>query len=291
MLVRTATLDDAEAIRAIYNVEVVEATVTFDLVPRTLEEQREWQLARSGALTVVVAELDGEVIGFGSLSAYRDRPGYRTSVEDSVYVHRSARAGGVGNALLGRLVADARAHGFHAVFARIVGGHDASIALHRKHGFRVVGTEREVGRKFGQWLDVVLMENLVGRERDSAGQHPEGHPVLGFVEAFGDHDAVERRDLLERCLAPEFRYCDPLEVDLVRGIGEMDQLIASRRAADPELVVSAVGAPEVHHDVFRLAWRSQGRTTVSSGTFSGEVDHTGRIVRIDAFPPASAPGT
>ena len=161
MLVRTATLDDAEAIRAIYNLEVVESTVTFDLVPRTPEQQREWQRARSGALTVVVAEHGGAVVGFGALSAYRDRPGYRTSVEDSVYVDRSARGLGVGDAILGRLVRDARTHGFHAVFARIVGGHDASINLHAGLGFEQVGVEREVGRKFGTWLDVVVMELLL----------------------------------------------------------------------------------------------------------------------------------
>ena len=161
MDVRLATVTDAEAIRSIYNVEVLESTVTFDLVPRSLEEQERWLTARSGAHAVLVAERDGDVIGFASLSPYRDRPAYSTSVEDSVYVHRSAQGEGVGKALLGALVDTATAHGFHAMMARIVGGHEASIALHRAHGFDVVGTEREVGRKMGRWLDVVVMEKLL----------------------------------------------------------------------------------------------------------------------------------
>lgn len=161
MHVRLAIPDDADAIREIYNVEVLTSTVTFDLVPRTLDDQRTWLRARSGAHAVVVAEHDGAVIGFGSLSPYRDRPAYSTTVEDSVYVHRDHRGEGVGRALLTELVGLAGDHGFHALMARIVGGHDASIGLHAAVGFAVVGTEREVGRKFGRWLDVVVMQRML----------------------------------------------------------------------------------------------------------------------------------
>lgn|SRR5579871_772815 len=160
--VRLAVLDDAEAIRAIYNREVTETTVTFDLVPRTLAEQEAWLTARTGAHPAIVAvDGDGSVIGFGSLSAYRDRPAYNTTVEDSVYVHGDHRGRGVGRLVLRELIRVGTAHGFHAVMARIVGGHQASIALHASCGFREVGVEREVGRKFGRWLDVVLMERLL----------------------------------------------------------------------------------------------------------------------------------
>ena len=162
MELRLATLEDAEAIRQIYNVEVLTSTATFDLSPRTLGEQRAWQAERSGARAVLVAvDDDGTVRGFGSLSPWRDRPAYATSVEDSVYVHRDHHGEGIGRALLTELVATATAHGFHALLARIVGGHEASIALHAACGFEVVGTEREVGRKLGQWLDVVIMERLL----------------------------------------------------------------------------------------------------------------------------------
>jgi phosphinothricin acetyltransferase len=159
--VRTATVDDVDATRAIYNVEVETSTVTFDLRPRSATEQRAWLAERSGALTVLVAEAGGDLLGFASLSHFRDRPGYSTSVEDSVYVHRDHQGEGVGRLLLGRIVDAARASGFHAVFARIVAGHEASIALHAGRGFEIVGTEREVGRKFGRWLDVVVMERLL----------------------------------------------------------------------------------------------------------------------------------
>ena len=161
MRVRLATIDDAEATRAIYNLEVTESTVTFDLVPRSSDEQREWLTARSGAHAVLVAEDEGEVVGFASLSPFRDRPAYSTTVENSVYVRRDQRAKGVGKLLLSELITLATSHGFHAMIARIVGDHEASIALHRALGFEVVGTEREVGRKFGRWLDVALMQRLL----------------------------------------------------------------------------------------------------------------------------------
>lgn len=162
MRVRLANIDDAEAIRTIYNREVTESTVTFDLVPRSLVSQRTWIEQHSGAHPAIVAvDDDGAVVGFGSLTSYRDRPAYSTSVEDSVYVHQDRRGEGVGRLLLDELVRLATMHGFHAVMARIVGGHEASIALHRACGFDLVGVEREVGRKFGKWLDVALMQRLL----------------------------------------------------------------------------------------------------------------------------------
>ena len=163
MEIRRATVEDAEAIRAIYNVEVQSSTVTFDIVPRSLQDQVEWLEKRSGAYAVLVAtDDDGTVLGFASLSPFRERPAYSTTVEDSVYVDRARRGEGVAKALLSALVETATVHGFHAMIARIVGGHDASIALHERVGFEIVGTEREVGRKMGRWLDVVVMERLLG---------------------------------------------------------------------------------------------------------------------------------
>ena len=159
--IRPATAADAAATAEIYNDEVLHSTVTFDLVTRTVQEQASWLDARSGALEVVVAERDGRVAGFASLSPYRDRPAYRTTVEDSIYVHRDHRGTGVGKALLEEIVSVASSRGFHSVIGRIVGGHDASIGLHRAAGFELVGVEREVGRKFGRWLDVVVMQKLL----------------------------------------------------------------------------------------------------------------------------------
>lgn len=173
--VRLATLDDAEAIRAIYNREVVGSTVTFDLVPRSPDDQRAWLAAHAGAHPAVVAVVGPVVVGFGSLSPYRDRPAYATTVEDSLYVHADWRGRGVGRLLLRELVRTAAGHGFHSVIARIVGGHEASIALHAGCGFGLVGVEQEVGRKFGRWLDVVVMQCLLAE--DTAPRAPVLEPV------------------------------------------------------------------------------------------------------------------
>lgn len=161
MEIRRGELGDAEALRAIYNREVLGSTVTFDLVPRTAADQERWMLEHLGAYPVVVGADGGEVVGFASLSPYRPRPAYATTVEDSVYVAAHRRGGGTGKALLGAAVELAGQHGFHAVIARIVGHHEASIGLHRACGFELVGIEREVGRKFGRWLDVAVMQRLL----------------------------------------------------------------------------------------------------------------------------------
>ena len=162
---RPATLADADAIRAIYNRAVLETATTFDLVPRTRADQEHYITSRSGALAVLVAEADHEgstrITGFGSLSFYRDRAGYRTSVENSVYVDRDFVRLGVGDLLLSGLLEEAREHGFHAVFARIIDAQAPSMALHYKHGYELIGIEREVGRKFGKWRDVALLQKLL----------------------------------------------------------------------------------------------------------------------------------
>ncbi len=161
MQLRPARIEDAEAIRRIYNHEVTTDVNVLDIEPRTLEEQRRWLRERAGVHAVVVAELDGEVAGFASLSQFRDRPCYATSVEDSVYVDRRYHGRGVGRALLGEIIRVAATHGFHTVIARVAATNEASVALHAGFGFTEVGLEREVGRKFGRWLDVLEMQLLL----------------------------------------------------------------------------------------------------------------------------------
>jgi L-amino acid N-acyltransferase YncA len=157
--IRLAERRDAEAIRVIYNAEVTSSTVTFDMVPRTIDEQVAWLDEHSGGHPAIVAvDGDGMVIGFGSLSPYKERAAYAPTVEDSVYVEADHRGQGLGKALLHELVRRGRDHGFHSVMARIVGDHEASIELHRACGFEDVGVEREVGRKFGRWLDVAVLQ-------------------------------------------------------------------------------------------------------------------------------------
>ncbi len=162
MHLRLAVPSDAEAIRAIYNAEVIGSTATFDLVPRTPAEQEAWLAEHRGPYPAIVAvDDDGEVAGFGSLSAYRDRPSYATTVEDSVYVEAGRRGGGVGRALLSELIVMAEQHGFHSMIARIGGSNQASIRLHLACGFELVGVEREIGRKFKRWLDVSVLQLLL----------------------------------------------------------------------------------------------------------------------------------
>lgn len=159
--IRRATPADAPAIAAIYNHEVENETSTFDLVPRSLQDQLDWQNARDGAFGVFVAELGGEVVGFGALSPYKERAAYRTTVEDSVYVRRDMGRRGIGRLIVTHLLNTAADGGFHAVMARITTLSSGSIALHAALGFREVGIEREVGRKFNKWLDVSLMQILL----------------------------------------------------------------------------------------------------------------------------------
>ena len=161
VVIRAAERRDAEGIRTIYNHYVNHSTTLFDMVPRTLDEQVQWIDDHCGIHPAVVADLDGRIVGFGSLSTFRSRPAYSTTVEDSVYVRADQRGRGVGRFLLDHLLDVASRHGFHSVIARIVGGNDASIALHRAAGFELVGVEREVGRKFGRWLDVSVMQRLL----------------------------------------------------------------------------------------------------------------------------------
>ena len=173
---RLATLADAEQIRDIYNHEVLNTTATFDLVPRSLADQEQWISARSGAFAALVAVdadagADGDVtpsrsvVGFGSLSPYKERAAYRTSVEDSVYVRRDRNGEGIGKKIVTELLHVAAMSGFHAVFARISTVGEASLALHRSCGFEMVGVEREVGRKFNRWLDVAIMQALLSDPR------------------------------------------------------------------------------------------------------------------------------
>jgi len=160
---RAAVPADVPTIAAIYGEQVATGTSSFEYDrPSVAEMTRRYEASVTAGFPWFVAEDDAEgVVGYTFASPYRPRPGYRYTVEDSVYVRRDRCGQGVGRALLDELVRLAGAHGFHAIIARIVGGHEASIALHEVCGFELVGVEREVGRKFGRWLDVVELERLV----------------------------------------------------------------------------------------------------------------------------------
>jgi len=163
VLIRAATAADAEAVAAIYNHAVTHTTANFDLVPRSVAAQREWLVARSGAFAAIVAVdvATRRVLGFASLSPYRERPAYATTVEDSIYVHPDHAGRGIGKQLLEHLIDVARASGFHTVIARIEADGEASRALHAAVGFELVGIERDIGRKFKRWLSVAVMQLML----------------------------------------------------------------------------------------------------------------------------------
>jgi L-amino acid N-acyltransferase YncA len=166
--IRVATRGDAEAMRTIYNHEVENFTTTLDMVPRSLADQQAWTAARSGAFAAIVAVVDhptaaadGLVVGFASLSPFKDRPAYSPTVENSIYVARSHAGLGIGRKLMERLIADARDSGFHSMIARVETSGAASLALHRACGFELVGIEKQVGRKFRRWLDVATLQLML----------------------------------------------------------------------------------------------------------------------------------
>lgn len=161
MQTRSATVDDAEMIRGIYNHYVAGSVATFDLEQRSLEQQLAWMGDRSGAFEVLVVQDEGEVAGFASLSPYKQRAAYRTTVESSIYLHPDATGKGLGRVLLSAVVNVARTHGFHSIIARINASMEPSLGLHEALGFEVVGIEREVGRKFGKWHNVQIMQLLL----------------------------------------------------------------------------------------------------------------------------------
>lgn len=160
--IRAATVEDLPAINDIYNHYVLHSTCTYQTEPGTAEERAEWFAQHGPAHPVVVAEDAGEVIGWGSLSRVHVRQAYRFTVEDSIYVRHDYRGRGAGSALLAELIERARALGHHAVVGLIDAEQEASIRLHRRFGFEQAGRLRQVGYKFGRWLDVIYVELLLG---------------------------------------------------------------------------------------------------------------------------------
>jgi L-amino acid N-acyltransferase YncA len=158
---RNATLDDCGTICEIYNHYVLNDTCTYTEEAETLQERQAWFKAHGAAHPVIVAESEGRIIGWGSLSKFRERSAYRFTVEDSLYLRHEARGRGVGSMMLEHLLSRARTLGHRAIIAGISAEQSASIALHTKFGFTTVAHLRQVGFKFDRWLDVVYMELLL----------------------------------------------------------------------------------------------------------------------------------
>jgi len=156
---RSARADDLPAIIDIYNYEVEHGVATFDTEPWTLDAQAAW-LATHGtpAHPLIVAEEGGRVLGWACLSSWSTRCAYARAAEVSLYVHQDHRGRGDGRALLAELITRARAAGLGVLLARIESSGTVSLALHRAHGFRPIGTMRRVGEKRGRILDVELLD-------------------------------------------------------------------------------------------------------------------------------------
>jgi len=163
-VVRDAAVDDAPAIARIFAYHVLNSLGTFELTPPTVEETttRIASLAQRG-LPYLVAVVDGLVVGFCNASTYRPRPGYRYSVENAVYVTDGFAGRGIGTRLLTELIARCERGPWRQMVA-VIGdsGNVASIALHRKLGFRHVGTLQAVGFKLGRFADTVVMQRALG---------------------------------------------------------------------------------------------------------------------------------
>ncbi len=163
MLIRPATAADLPAINDIYNYYVFHSTCTYQTEAETMEARREWFAGHGLTHPVIVAqEADGAVVGWGSLSRFHKRQAYSRTVENSVYVDAANLRKGIGRTLLARLIELAGQAGHHTIIAGIDAEQAASVALHRAMGFSEVALLREVGHKFGRWLDVIYMQLMVG---------------------------------------------------------------------------------------------------------------------------------
>jgi phosphinothricin acetyltransferase len=169
--VRPATSSDLEAITEIYNESILTTTATFDTQPKTLAEQEQWFNSHGDRRPVFVAEVNGRVVGWASLSEWSDRCAYSDTAEISLYVRENLRGQGAGKALMKAVLEAGEKAGVHTVIARIAEGNTVSVSLHESFGFESVGVMREVGKKFGRLLDVYLMQKIFGvsraREADS----------------------------------------------------------------------------------------------------------------------------
>lgn len=160
LTVRPATSDDLPAITDIYNQAILTTTATFDTDPKSLPEQQIWFDHHGARYPIFVAASAGAVVGWASLSQWSDRCAYSDTAEISLYVHEAHRGQGVGKALMEAIIAEGQRVGLHTVIARIVSGNEASVRVHRAVGFEPIGVMREVGRKFGQLLDVEMMQKI-----------------------------------------------------------------------------------------------------------------------------------
>lgn len=165
--VRPATPADADTICRIYNQGIEDRVATLETELRTPDERRRWMAGRSPRHPVIVAEpaepagSSATIVGWGSLNVFNPREAYRFVADFSIYIERAWRGKGVGSALLERLVALGREHGFHKMVLSAFPTNTSGMALYTKLGFRTVGVYKEQGRLDGRWVDTIVMEKLL----------------------------------------------------------------------------------------------------------------------------------
>ena len=158
LVVRMATPDDLVVILAIFNDAITNGTALWLDDPVDLANREGWMRAQAASgFPIFVAEIDGAVVGYASYGLWRPYAGFRHTVTNTIYLVAGHHGRGIGSILLQRLVAHARDAGFHVMIADIESGNLGSIALHTKYGFETAGVVREVGTKFGSWLDLTIM--------------------------------------------------------------------------------------------------------------------------------------
>ena len=162
MQIRPARPEDAPAITDIYNEAILNTSATFDTEPKSTTDRLVWMTRRSPRFPVLVAEEAGQVVGWGALNPWSERGGYAWTAENSIYIHADWRRKGVGQRLLAALVDEAKRHGFHVLIARIAAESEGSMRLHEKQGYRLEGTLREIGFKFGRYHDVRYLQLVLG---------------------------------------------------------------------------------------------------------------------------------
>jgi L-amino acid N-acyltransferase YncA len=167
--VRLATSDDAGAIARIYNDGIADRIATFETEPRSAQQIQATLQDKGDRFPTVVVESDGEVVAWASAGAYRARPAYAGVAEHSVYVARSARGSGAGRVALEALCRTYAERGFWKIVSRIFPENTASLALHERCGFRVVGVYRRHGKLEGAWRDCVIVERLLDEAPPSGG--------------------------------------------------------------------------------------------------------------------------
>jgi L-amino acid N-acyltransferase len=159
VITRIANEADMPVILSIVNYEIRHSTAIYDYDPRSLTDQLDWfRKKQQENLPVLVAELDGRVIGFATYGMFRPRIAYRFTVEHSIYIDREARGKGAGTRLMQQLIELARKAGYHVMIAGVDASNGGSYAFHQKFGFTEVARLREVGFKFDRWLDLILMQ-------------------------------------------------------------------------------------------------------------------------------------